>query len=183
MRAAPAVDHTDEPRRHGIADRPTVSGLCGTVNAATVIRVFRVIRGSPSLSGVIPRMSTPLATHDYSPAGLAAALEFLKRTRSEVDQEIGFYGFKENPFSLSPDPRFMYLSFQHTKALKRAQRNIDSRQGLTLILGDAGVSDDANDPAVDLFLVPAKQRLEGFQVPGREAFQKFHAPLSIGSTA
>ena len=33
----------------------------------------------------------------------------------------------------------MYLSFQHTKALRRAQRNIDGRQGLTLILGDAGV--------------------------------------------
>ncbi len=33
----------------------------------------------------------------------------------------------------------MYLSFQHTKAIKRAQRNIDGRQGLTLILGDAGV--------------------------------------------
>jgi len=33
----------------------------------------------------------------------------------------------------------MYLSFQHTKALKRAKRNIDARQGLTLILGDAGV--------------------------------------------
>lgn len=68
-----------------------------------------------------------------------SAVTQLKRSRSEVDQEIGFFGFKENPFSLSPDPRFMYLSFQHTKALKRAQRNIDSRQGLTLILGDAGV--------------------------------------------
>lgn len=33
----------------------------------------------------------------------------------------------------------MYLSFQHTKAIKRAQRNIDGKQGLTLILGDAGV--------------------------------------------
>jgi hypothetical protein len=29
-------------------------------------------------------MSTPLATHDYSSGGLAAALEFLKRTRSEL---------------------------------------------------------------------------------------------------
>ena len=27
----------------------------------------------------------------------------LKRSRSAVDQEIGFFGFKENPFSLSPD--------------------------------------------------------------------------------
>lgn len=29
-------------------------------------------------------MSAPLATHDYAPGGLAAALEFLKRTRSEL---------------------------------------------------------------------------------------------------
>ncbi|HJT78816.1 MAG TPA: hypothetical protein VJ739_16545 [Gemmataceae bacterium] len=29
-------------------------------------------------------MSAPLATHDYAPGGLDAALEFLKRTRSEL---------------------------------------------------------------------------------------------------
>ena len=29
-------------------------------------------------------MSTPLATHSYTPGGLDAALEFLKRTRSEL---------------------------------------------------------------------------------------------------
>ncbi len=67
------------------------------------------------------------------------ATQQLKRTRTAIDQELRFFGFKENPFSLSPDPRFMYLSFQHTKAIKRAQRNIDGKQGLTLILGDAGV--------------------------------------------
>lgn len=61
------------------------------------------------------------------------------RSQSEVDQEIEFYGLKEIPFSLSPDPRYMYLSFQHTKALRRAKRNIDAKQGLTVILGDAGV--------------------------------------------
>jgi hypothetical protein len=31
-------------------------------------------------------MSGPLATHDYVPGGLEAALEFLKRTRSELRQ-------------------------------------------------------------------------------------------------
>lgn len=31
-------------------------------------------------------MSVPLATHDYAPGGLDAALEFLKRTRSELRQ-------------------------------------------------------------------------------------------------
>jgi hypothetical protein len=29
-------------------------------------------------------MGTPLATHDYTPGGLEAALEFLKRTRNEL---------------------------------------------------------------------------------------------------
>ena len=29
-------------------------------------------------------MTTPLAIHDYTPSGLDAALEFLKRTRSEL---------------------------------------------------------------------------------------------------
>ncbi len=31
-------------------------------------------------------MSGPLATHDYTPGGLEAALTFLKRTRSELRQ-------------------------------------------------------------------------------------------------
>jgi hypothetical protein len=29
-------------------------------------------------------MTTPLATHDYTPGGLEAAVEFLKRTRAEL---------------------------------------------------------------------------------------------------
>ena len=28
-----------------------------------------------------------------------------------------FFGFKENPFSLSPDPAFFYRSEQHEEAL------------------------------------------------------------------
>lgn len=59
--------------------------------------------------------------------------------RSSIEEEVRFFGLREVPFSLSPDPRFLYLSFQHMKAVKRAQRNIDGRQGLTVILGDAGV--------------------------------------------
>ena len=47
------------------------------------------------------------------------------------------------------------------------------------ILSDAGVANDANDPGVDGFLVLPKQRLEGFQVAGRETIQQFHELLSI----
>ncbi len=68
-------------------------------------------------------------THPFAP----------RRSHTELEKEIDFFGLKENPFSLSPDPRFMYLSFQHTKALKRAKRNIDDKQGLTVLLGDVGV--------------------------------------------
>lgn len=49
------------------------------------------------------------------------------------------------------------------------------------ILGDAGVADDTDNPGVDFLLVLPEQHLEGFQVACREAFQQFHASLSIST--
>jgi hypothetical protein len=40
-------------------------------------------------------MSTPLATHDYAPGGLDAALEFLKRTRWELRSLRGVRVWKD----------------------------------------------------------------------------------------
>ncbi len=46
------------------------------------------------------------------------------------------------------------------------------------ILGNAGITDDANNPGIDFLLVLAKESLEGFEVARREPFQQFHLPLS-----
>ncbi len=49
-----------------------------------------------------------------------------------------FYGFKEKPFSLTPDPSFLYLSKTHELALTMLEYGIENRSAFTLISGEIG---------------------------------------------
>jgi general secretion pathway protein A len=49
-----------------------------------------------------------------------------------------FYGFRERPFDLTPNPRFLLLTGKHREALSNLQYGLNSRRGLTLLVGDAG---------------------------------------------
>jgi general secretion pathway protein A len=48
-------------------------------------------------------------------------------------------GLAEPPFSLSPDPRFFFLSTQHKTALAKITYTAEQRQGLSVVYGDVGV--------------------------------------------
>jgi general secretion pathway protein A len=48
-------------------------------------------------------------------------------------------GLSEPPFSLSPDPRFFFLSAQHKTALAKITYTAEQRQGLSVVYGDVGV--------------------------------------------
>jgi general secretion pathway protein A len=49
-----------------------------------------------------------------------------------------FYGFRENPFSLTPNPRFLHRTRHAHETLGRLTRSILDRKGLTLLSGDVG---------------------------------------------
>lgn len=49
-----------------------------------------------------------------------------------------FFSLRENPFNLTPDPRFLYLSTYHREALESLLRGINERKGLITITGDIG---------------------------------------------
>lgn len=49
-----------------------------------------------------------------------------------------FYGLKERPFSIQPDPDFLYLSNRHSMAYAMLQYGITNRAGFTVICGDVG---------------------------------------------
>ena len=49
-----------------------------------------------------------------------------------------FYGFREKPFSLLPDPSFLFLSQQHKMALTMLQYGLMNHAGITVITGDVG---------------------------------------------
>lgn len=50
-----------------------------------------------------------------------------------------YFGLNENPFSLSPDERFLFLSEQHRDALNCLIYGIRERKGFVLITGDIGL--------------------------------------------
>jgi general secretion pathway protein A len=49
-----------------------------------------------------------------------------------------FFGLRERPFDLTPNPRFLVLTTQHREALSGLEYGIASRRGITLLLGEAG---------------------------------------------
>src|SRR5438105_7759679 len=49
-----------------------------------------------------------------------------------------FFGLKENPFNLSPDPSFLYRSTQHEEALANLIYGVQSRKGFIVLSGEVG---------------------------------------------
>ena len=49
-----------------------------------------------------------------------------------------FYGLREKPFALSPDPRFLFLSQSHREALAHLLYGIDEGEGFIVITGEVG---------------------------------------------
>ncbi len=51
---------------------------------------------------------------------------------------IEYFGFEELPFSIAPDPRFLYMSDQHREALAHLVYGINSNVGFVLLTGEVG---------------------------------------------
>jgi len=53
-----------------------------------------------------------------------------------------YFGLKENPFTLSPDPRYLYLSPQHQEALNCLIYGIARKKGSSSSRAGSGRQDD-----------------------------------------
>lgn len=51
---------------------------------------------------------------------------------------LDFYGLKENPFNVTSDPNFLYLSHTHKEALNHLIYGINRRKGFVAITGEIG---------------------------------------------
>jgi general secretion pathway protein A len=49
-----------------------------------------------------------------------------------------FFGFRDDPFSLSPDPAFLYRSEQHEEALSNLIYGVQARKGFIVLTGEVG---------------------------------------------
>ncbi len=50
----------------------------------------------------------------------------------------GFYGLKENPFNVSPDPRYLFLTQQIEETLSSLMYGIQTRKGILTLTGEVG---------------------------------------------
>ncbi len=51
---------------------------------------------------------------------------------------LDFHGFREKPFNLTPDPRFVFLSKNHKEAFAHLLYGINNRAGFILLSGEVG---------------------------------------------
>jgi general secretion pathway protein A len=51
---------------------------------------------------------------------------------------LTFFGFREKPFNLTPDPKFLYLNASYREALAQLRYGINERKGFVSLIGEAG---------------------------------------------
>ena len=51
---------------------------------------------------------------------------------------LDFYGFREKPFNLTPDPRYLFLSKSHREAFAHLLYGVNSRAGFIALTGEVG---------------------------------------------
>ena len=49
-----------------------------------------------------------------------------------------FYGLRERPFDLTPNPAFLFMTPKHREALATLQYGLSERKGFTVVIGEAG---------------------------------------------
>jgi len=49
-----------------------------------------------------------------------------------------FFGFREKPFNLTPDPKFLYLSAKHNEAFAHLEFGLQQRGGFMVVTGEVG---------------------------------------------
>lgn len=51
---------------------------------------------------------------------------------------LDYFVFREDPFSLTPNPAYFYLTRQHELALEELTRGVNERKGIMLLIGEMG---------------------------------------------
>ncbi|RJQ46752.1 MAG: DUF2075 domain-containing protein [Nitrospiraceae bacterium] len=70
---------------------------------------------------------------------------------------LGFFGLREDPFKLTPDPAYFYPSASHNEGLLLMDYSIDQKEGFILVIGDPGTG---KTTLLKVFLEKWKDRAE-----------------------
>ena len=98
-------------------------------------------------------------------------------TRSRRPMYGAFYGLKEPPFDLTPDPRFLFLASRQREALSNLRYGLATSKGFTLLIGDAGTGKTTllRTALAELGDSPSRYVLVSNPTLGRSEFYEFLA--------
>ena len=51
---------------------------------------------------------------------------------------LNYYGFREPPFELTSNPKYLFFTEQHREALTVLEYGLSSAKAVTVLIGDAG---------------------------------------------
>src|SRR5882672_184528 len=79
----------------------------------------------------------------FKPRRRSAAREFgvrffRRRISVPVRMYLSYYGFREMPFNITPDPRFLYLSPTHKEELQHLKYGVREKKGFIVLIGEVG---------------------------------------------
>lgn len=96
-----------------------------------------------------------------------------------------FFGFNEQPFNVTPDTRYLYLSPVHQSALEALRYGIDERKGFMLLTGEVGtgktislralLNEIKDSVETSLILHPQLSRLELLKTINRDFGQELRS--------
>src|SRR4030067_1802787 len=70
---------------------------------------------------------------------------------------LSFFGLKEDPFKLTPDPAYFYPSSTHNEGLLLLNYSIEQKEGFTTVIGDPG---SGKTTLLNVFLEKWRSRAE-----------------------
>ena len=134
------------------------------------------------------RRAEPSRLADSDCGGRSQAVSPPKRSQLLMYEQ--FFGLRERPFELVPNPRFLYLSARQQEAVGNLRLGLHTARGLTLLLGEAGTGKTtivqavlgALDPATVEYVLLSNPTLtraefyeslaEGFALSAQAAYSK-----------
>src|SRR5262249_54480014 len=117
--------------RSGTGRRPLLPA-----SAAVARCTWWIIAGSRGSRSILP--TTTGAHAPTSRRCWTRRLRAAPRFEGRQTMYERLYGFRERPFSLTPDPSYLYPSRVHKEALSHLRYGIEGHAGFTVITGEIG---------------------------------------------